>query len=119
MDEQGVLDVLACDFRARPRGAASLFDVGPAVRGVRREPDALAIMFAAEAATAVAEFVAAERLCCREIVWELSAAPALTLRIRATPVQLDLLAQLFAKSEEMETRNMETRNQEIGDTSAR
>ena len=96
MSEQDGLDVLACDYRARPRGAASVFDVAPAVRSVRREPDALVIEFAPEASPAVAEFVAAERLCCREIGWELSDGVAPTLRIRATPGQLDVLAELFS-----------------------
>ncbi|HZQ37483.1 MAG TPA: hypothetical protein VFD32_16240 [Dehalococcoidia bacterium] len=95
MNERNVLEVLACDFRARPRGAASVVDVAPAVRSLRREPGTLVIEFAAEAALSVAEFVAAERLCCREIGWELSEAPAPTLRIRATPAQLDLLQQIL------------------------
>ncbi len=105
MNEHDVLDVLACDMAARPRGAASVFDVAPAVRNVQREDGALVITFAPEAAPAVAEFVAAERLCCREIGWELRETPAPTLRIAASPARLDLLEQLFAtRNEEIETR---------------
>lgn len=96
MNDQDVLDVLACDYQARPRGAASVFDVAPAVRGVRREPDALLIEFAAEASPAVAEYVNAERQCCRQIRWELSETAPPTLRIHATPAQLDVLTELFS-----------------------
>ncbi len=103
MNERDVLEVLACDVEARPRGAASLADLVPAVRGVRRESGALVIEFAAEAAPAVAEFAAAARLCCPEIGWELR--EALALRITASPTRLDLLQQLFGTSnEERETR---------------
>lgn len=97
MNEHEVLDVLACDYQARPRGAASVFDVAPAVREMRREGNALVIRFVPEAAPAVAEFVAAERRCCREIGWELSEAPAPVLRLSATPAQLDVLQQLFTR----------------------
>ncbi|HLZ71291.1 MAG TPA: hypothetical protein VKV26_15420 [Dehalococcoidia bacterium] len=97
MNEQDVLDVLVCDFQARPRGAASVFDVAPAVQSVRREADALLIDFAPEAAPAVAEYIDAERQCCRQIGWELTLAPAPRLRISGTPPQLDVLEQLFGE----------------------
>ncbi len=95
LNEQDVLDVLVCDFQARPRGAASVFDVAPAVRGVRREAGALLIDFAPDAASAVAEYVDAERQCCRQIGWELSTEPAPLLRIAGTSAQLDVLEELF------------------------
>ena len=95
-----ILDVLACDIQARPRGAASVFDLAPAVRRVRREPCALVIEFTADAAPAVAEFAAAERLCCPEIGWELHDEQTPTLRIRAMPAQLEVLQQLFSTRKE-------------------
>jgi len=105
MNEHDALEELACDVEARPRGAASLADLVPSVRGVRRENGALVVEFAAEAAPAVAEFAAAERLCCPEIGWALRETPAPALRITASPTRLDLLQQLFGiRNEEKGTR---------------
>lgn len=82
------LDVLVCDFAARPKDAPSFFDLQDTIRGVRREPGSLVVDFDPAQAAAVEQLVAAERQCCREIGWELTTAPALQLRIRATPDQL-------------------------------
>lgn len=90
------LGVLACDFRARPRGAPTVFDVLPAVRGLKRAADALTVEFAPDAVKTVTAYVAAERRCCADIRWELERKPALRLRIRAKRGQLDILEQLFA-----------------------
>src|SRR5205085_10644948 len=91
-----VLDILACDIGARPRGAASFADIAPSVRGASRTPGTLTIDFDAEAAQTLAECVAAERLCCAEIGWEIVETPALQLRITAAPAQLDVLEQVLA-----------------------
>ena len=88
-------DVLACDFRARPRGAPTFFDVLPAVRGLERTDERLTILFDGTSAEAVAGYVAAERLCCTEIHWDLERTPALRLSITATPAQLDVLQELY------------------------
>ncbi|MHB8576849.1 MAG: hypothetical protein ACYDCQ_16135 [Dehalococcoidia bacterium] len=99
-ESQQVLDVLACAIDKRPPGAASIFDVAPAVLAVRRDGGVLEIEFDGSAAAAVSEFVAAERVCCAEIDWDLATDPAVhqRLRISATPAQIDLLAELFAQS---------------------
>lgn len=95
--EEEVLDVLACDFRARPRGAPTVFDVLPSVCRRERTATALTIDFDPSAVEAVTGFVAAERLCCAGIDWDLQRAPAPRLRISAAPAQLDVLEQLFAQ----------------------
>jgi hypothetical protein len=82
------LAVLACDYAARPQGAPSFFDLEDAIRAVRREPDALVLDFDPTRREAVEQLVAAERLCCTEIGWELETAPALRLHIRAADDQL-------------------------------
>lgn len=66
-----LLEVLACDLQARPRGAPGAAEILPAVQSVRREPDALLITFAPGALAAVAAFVAAEQRCCAGIGWQL------------------------------------------------
>lgn len=96
--DQESLDVLACDFRARPRGAPTVFDVLPAVRRIERTADTLIVDFDSASTEIVTGYVAAERLCCRDIRWVLDRAPALQLRITATPAQLDILEQLFHES---------------------
>ena len=93
--DEELLEVLACDFRARPRGAPTVFDVLPAVRGIERAAHTLSVVFDPADADTVSKYVAAERLCCRDIGWELDHEPALRLRISAKPGQLDILEQLF------------------------
>jgi hypothetical protein len=93
-----LLDVLACDFASRPRGAATIDDVAPHVRAVRRDPLTLVIEFEDSARDAVRDFVAAEQRCCAGLGWHLQQEPALELRIDASPAQLDILQQLLPPS---------------------
>jgi hypothetical protein len=88
-------DILACDFRARPRGAPTVFDVLPTVQHVDRTAATLTVTFAPAAVETVSAYVDAERLCCADIRWELERRPALRLHISARPGQLDILEQLF------------------------
>src|SRR3712207_15904 len=44
-DHAEALDILACDYQMRPKGAPSFFDLEGSVRGVRREDGALVIDF--------------------------------------------------------------------------
>lgn len=88
------LDTLSCDWQARPRQAPSFEEIAGAVQEVRREPDTLRVTYAAEAGETLREVVAAERLCCQEIGWELADdAPVLT--IRASEPQLAIFEELF------------------------
>lgn len=92
---QEQLDTLACDITARPHGAPGFDEIMPAVRRIERAPRTLTIDFAPESYATVEGCVAAERLCCAEIGWELEREPAPRLRITATPPQLDVLEQIF------------------------
>jgi len=85
-----VLDVLACDWQQRPKGAPSFFDLQGAVQDVRREPEALVIRFDPAHAAEVEALVAAERQCCTSIGWQLESGAALELRISGTEAQLDI-----------------------------
>jgi hypothetical protein len=94
------LDVLACDFRARPKGAPTVFDVLPVVWQVDRGADALTVAFAPGAADMVTAYVEAERLCCTDVRWELDREPGrLRLRIGAKPGQLDILEQMYTNTD--------------------
>jgi hypothetical protein len=95
--DEADLDTLSCEIAKRPTGAPSLEDIAPAIRAHRREGDALVVEFDGAAADTVAEVVAAERLCCAEIGWDLQRDPALQLRIRATPAQLDIFEQFLTR----------------------
>jgi hypothetical protein len=90
------LDVLACAYAERPRGAPSFFDLQGAVRRTVRQPDALLVEYEPSSAAAVEELAAAERLCCPTIGFDVAHTPAPTLRIRATPAQLDIFEQFLA-----------------------
>jgi hypothetical protein len=85
-----LLEVLACDYRARPAGAPSFFDVQPAIRRVTRDGEGIRVDFDPAEREAVSRLIAAERLCCATIGWDLDDGPELTLRITATPAQLDV-----------------------------
>jgi len=87
--------VLACDFRAWPSGAPTVFDVLPAVGRVDRTANRLSVDCDPATAETVAGYVAAERLCRQGIRWDLDRVPRLRLRVSATPAQPDVLEQLF------------------------
>jgi hypothetical protein len=97
--DPALLEVLACEIGARPKGAPSFDDVAGAVRAVRRETGALIVEFDPAAAERVEALVEAERLCCAEIGWHLErVAPAeggpagtVRLRIEASAARLDAL----------------------------
>ena len=88
-----VLGVMGCEFELRPAGAPHFGDLAGAVKSVRRDEGALIVTYQRRVRAALAEVVAAERLCCAGIGWELSDDGA-TLRVTAAPEQLDLMAQL-------------------------
>jgi hypothetical protein len=96
-DAADLIDVLACDIEARPRGAPSIFDLAPHIQRVERLSDSISISFASAAAADVTAFVEAERLCCGGIDWRLQVEPAVLLTIGAAPAQLDALAQMLER----------------------
>ena len=97
-DITDALDVLACEYERRPKDAPSFFDLQHAIRSVRREAGALVVDFEPTFADAVERLVAAERLCCPTIGWDLATMPAPRLRISAQPAQLEVFEQFLAPS---------------------
>jgi hypothetical protein len=91
MADQELLDTLSCEWAKRPKAAPHFGDLAGAVRAVRRRRDALLVEYDPAELTRLTELVAAERLCCARIDWQLDGA---TLRIAASPEQLDLLEQV-------------------------
>ena len=89
-DRAETLDVLACDYEKRPRGAPSFFDLEGVIRDLRREDGSLVIDFDPAAGEAVTALVEAERQCCASIGWDLQRGAGLQLRITAAPEQLDV-----------------------------
>jgi len=94
---EAVLGTLSCQIGLRPSGAPRFVDLAPALREVRREGEELVVTYEPEAAPALTELVAAERLCCAEIGWNLEQSGAV-LRVIAAPAQLSLLEQLVSNA---------------------
>ena len=90
------LEILACEFGRRPKGAPALADVVASVRSVRREAGSLIVDFYPAAADMVRAVVDAERQCCPTMGWQLETGRMVQLRIDATPTQLDALEQMFS-----------------------
>ena len=91
------LDVLACEYERRPKGAPSFFDLAGAVRDIHRADGALVIDFDPAEAERVEALVEAERQCCTTIGWDLQRTPTLHLRISASPAQLDIFEGFLAR----------------------
>lgn len=87
-------DALACEWQKRPPGAPTFDDLAASVRAVRRDGATLVVAYDPGARALLERVVEAERLCCPGIGWEIAAEDGLSLRITATPGQIDLLDQL-------------------------
>ena len=94
--ESDELVVLGCELGVRPAGAPGLDKVLAFVTSIRPETGALVIEFDRPGQTTVEAFVAAERLCCSDIGWEIQDSGRLALRITAEQAQLAVLAGAFA-----------------------
>ena len=90
---EAVLGVMSCEIALRPAGAPQLADLAPALRGVRREGGQLVLTYDDAARAQLEQVVAAERLCCAGIGWNLDGTGA-RLRVSATPEQLELIERL-------------------------
>lgn len=88
-------DVLVCEYEKRPKGAPSFLDLHDSIAAVVREGEALRVEFDASHRAAVEQLVAAERLCCPTIAWELSPPPRLALTIRGRLGQLATLQHML------------------------
>jgi hypothetical protein len=94
-----ILDTLVCEPTSRPRGAPTIGEIVPAIRSAQRDDRSLTVTFDRSAADLVSAVVAAERLCCPTLVWDLETRAAPVLRIEATPGQLDVLEAIFAPTD--------------------
>jgi hypothetical protein len=90
-----LLDVLACEIGLRPTDAPTLFSVSPHTRSIRKDGLDLLVEFEESAARDVERFAAAERLFCPGLDWVVATAPIVTLRIRGSATQVDLLEQTW------------------------
>jgi hypothetical protein len=90
-----ILETLACEIGSRPAGAPAIGEIIPALRSARRDDDALILAFDPTSADLVSAVVAAERVCCSTIRWDLEVGQEVRLRIGAGPAQLDVLAAIF------------------------
>lgn len=93
--DRDVLEALSCDIGARPRGAPTLDDIQPHVRGTRMQPRRLVVAFEPEHRALMEAYAAAERACCAAIDWEVALDRA-ELHVRAEPAALKVLETLFS-----------------------
>jgi hypothetical protein len=98
-DRREILEVLDCDIGVRPKAAPGMPELLPHVRGVSRRDGALLVEFDAAGADALEGFVAAERLCCAGIAWEIEREPGLRLRVTAAEAQLVALEDIWRSSD--------------------
>lgn len=94
-----VMETLMCEVGKRPSGAPTIDQIVGSVTGVHRHADSLVVMFEPTAVEVVQKVAAAERLCCSTIGWEVGTADGLQLRITASPLQLETLAEMFSPVE--------------------
>ena len=90
-----IIEVLDCDLGVRPAAAPGVDALLPHVCGVSTSDGALLVDFDAQAAGTLEAFVAAERLCCAGIGWEIERGPVLRLRITANEGQLNAIKSLW------------------------
>jgi len=90
-----IIEVLDGDLNTRPEAAPGIDALLPHVRGVSTMPEALMVDFDERAAGTLEAFVAAERLCCAGIGWEIERGSVLRLRITANEVQLEAIKSLW------------------------
>ena len=92
-----LLDVVSCDIASRPT-APGPAELQAYLVGVSRFPGALVYEFRPDAREPLTEFVAAERVCCSGLSWDIVDNGQLTLRIGASETQLDVLEGMFAEA---------------------
>jgi hypothetical protein len=72
-------------------------DLAPWFRAARRHPSSVEFEFDAAASEILDAFVAAERVCCPGLQWDVARDDgALRLRVSGTPEQAEALAALWA-----------------------
>lgn len=91
------LDVVSCDIASRPPAPGPV-ELHPYLVTVSRLPGMVVYEFRPDARDLLTEFVAAERVCCSGLSWEIQYEELLTLRIGASETQLDVLDGMFAEA---------------------
>jgi hypothetical protein len=94
-----IIEVLDCDFDARPKAAPGIDALLPHVRDAARERGAVIIEFDPGMDETLEAFVEAERLCCTGIGWEIERTGGLRLRISATDAQIAAIESLWTNQE--------------------
>ena len=85
LDEKS-LRILSCDISVRPGVAAGIAEVLPYVLSVKTDDNSVLVEFDEAGVAAVQSFVAAERLCCNSLTWELAhLQDGLQLRVMGVP----------------------------------
>jgi hypothetical protein len=97
LTDPSALRVLACDISRRPDSAPALAALAASVRRIESRGHDLVIDFDAEAESALAVVVAAERLCCAQLGWQLE--QPTRLRVVGSELQLELVARLLGSAE--------------------
>lgn len=88
--------VLSCDISSRPRNAAGIEELLPFVRAVTHDTNRVIVDFVPDGQAASDSFLAAERLCCTGLTWELAQSQnQLQQVVAGTPEQLLLIKQWF------------------------
>jgi len=90
------LQILACDISVRPENAAGVADVLPFILTTTINDPHLVISFERDCKHVIESFVAAERLCCTGLNWDLiESEDALKLVVTGTSEQLAVCQQWF------------------------
>jgi hypothetical protein len=92
---------LSCDISVRPRDAAGIAELLPYVRDLQTDTESVNVCFDLSGQKNVESFVAAERLCCTELIWTLEQQEhILHLQIEGTPAQLQVIEGWFKTGSE-------------------
>ena len=93
--DHALIELLDCDLDIRPKAAPVIDQLLPRVRGTKRIAATLHVEFDPGAAETLEAFVAAERLCCAGIGWEIQRGPPLVLRISANDAKIRAIESLW------------------------
>jgi hypothetical protein len=96
-----LIEVLACEIDTRP-AAPGPEELAPFVQSAYCSHTTITIDLAEAGRETAEAFVAAERICCSNIGWQLQEAPRLRLRITAEPQQLAALKALIPTTVQIE-----------------
>jgi len=92
------LKILVCDLGVRPANAAGITEVIPFVRSKKVQGNTVIIDFDEAGKGVVQSFIDAERLCCSELTWSVTAVKGrIRLRIAGTSEQAVVVSRWFEK----------------------